>query len=36
MGDYVVDFYCRKLKLVIEIDGATHSTKEEVEKDKIR
>ena len=33
---YVVDFYCPKLKLVIEIDGATHSTKKEIEYDNFR
>jgi very-short-patch-repair endonuclease len=36
IGNYVVDFYCPTLKLAIEIDGATHSTKEEIEKDKER
>jgi len=25
IGDYIVDFYCSKLKLVIEIDGESHS-----------
>jgi len=24
VGNYIVDFYCRKLKLVIEIDGDSH------------
>jgi very-short-patch-repair endonuclease len=24
IGNYVVDFYCSKLKLVIEVDGPTH------------
>lgn len=33
---YIVDFYCPKLKLVIELDGATHSTNLEIEKDKFR
>ncbi len=33
---YIVDFYCPKLKLVIEIDGATHSTKKEIEYDNLR
>jgi very-short-patch-repair endonuclease len=28
-GPYVADFACRTLKLVIEVDGATHSTDEE-------
>jgi len=32
--DYVVDFYCPKLKLVIEIDGDTHIGKEQ--EDKVR
>ena len=27
IGDYIVDFYCSKLKLVIEIDGESHSEK---------
>jgi len=26
---YIVDFYCHKLKLVIEIDGGYHQTKEQ-------
>ena len=33
---YVVDFYCTKVKLAVEIDGATHITDEEIEKDKQR
>ena len=33
---YIVDFYCSKLKLVIEIDGATHSTKKEIKYDNLR
>jgi len=24
IGNYIVDFYCKKLKLVIEIDGGSH------------
>lgn len=36
INKYIVDFYCPKLKLVIEIDGATHETKEELENDNIR
>jgi very-short-patch-repair endonuclease len=28
-GPYVVDFYCKKLGLVIELDGDTHIGKEE-------
>ena len=36
IGKYVVDFYCPELKIVIEIDGATHETEEELKQDKIR
>ena len=28
IGEYIVDFYCAKAKLVIEIDGAGHFTQE--------
>ena len=28
IGSYIADFYCAKAKLVIEIDGAQHLTKE--------
>ena len=24
IGDYIIDFYCPKLKLAIEVDGTTH------------
>lgn len=27
LGEYIVDFYCYKLKLVIEIDGLSHDFK---------
>ena len=30
---YFVDFLCRELKLVIEVDGATHGTPEEIARD---
>ncbi len=26
IGNYIVDFVCRKLKLIIEIDGSSHDT----------
>lgn len=29
--DYIVDFYCSKLKLAIEIDGDTHSEREHLD-----
>jgi very-short-patch-repair endonuclease len=30
---YVVDFVCREAMLIIEVDGATHSTNEELKRD---
>ncbi|MFA4941419.1 MAG: endonuclease domain-containing protein [Patescibacteria group bacterium] len=36
IGKYIVDFYCPKLKLAIEIDGVTHSKDEEIKNDLIR
>jgi len=33
MGPYIVDFYCAKAALVIEIDGGQHFSKEGVERD---
>ena len=35
-GDYFVDFLCRERKVVVEIDGGTHSTEEELAKDSVR
>ncbi len=32
-GRYIVDFYCRELKLVIEIDGDVHYDDKQKEKD---
>ena len=32
MDEYVVDFYCPRLKLVLEIDGDSHDGKEESDK----
>ena len=34
IGQYIVDFYCNRLRLVIEIDGITHNGK--VQADRIR
>ena len=28
LGNYIVDFICRKLNLIIEIDGSSHLTKQ--------
>lgn len=36
IGEYVVDFYCPKLKLVIEIDGEQHHSQEGLEYDNVR
>ncbi len=36
IGNYIVDFYCPKSKLIIEIDGGQHYSVEGKEKDKIR
>jgi very-short-patch-repair endonuclease len=36
IGGYILDFYCSECKLIIEIDGVSHNTKEAREYDKIR
>ena len=36
IGEYIVDFYCAKARLVIELDGGGHYTAEQEVKDKIR
>ncbi len=36
IGDYIVDFYAPKAKLVIEIDGSQHFEAQQAEKDKKR
>lgn len=36
IGEYIVDFYSSKIKLVIEIDGESHFSKEAREYDRIR
>ena len=36
IGNYVVDFYCAKAKLVIELDGSQHYEESYIIKDKIR
>ena len=36
IGDYIVDFYCHAVKLVVELDGAQHYEPEKAEKDRIR
>ena len=36
IGNYIVDFYCAKARLVIELDGGGHYTEKQIEKDNIR
>ena len=36
IDNYIVDFYCAKYKLVIELDGPSHDDDEAFEKDKMR
>ena len=36
IGNYIVDFYCAKVGLVIELDGGGHYTDEQIEKDDLR
>ena len=36
VGSYILDFYCAKAKIAIELDGAQHYNQENKEKDAIR
>ena len=36
IGNYIVDFYCAKASLVVELDGSQHYDPKETEKDRIR
>ena len=36
IGNYIVDFYCAKARLVIELDGGGHYTAEQTRKDELR
>lgn len=36
IGNYIVDFYCAKAHLVIELDGGGHYTKKQMEIDRVR
>ena len=33
IGNYIADFFCNKLKLVIEVDGYSHNFEETLDKD---
>lgn len=36
LGKYIVDFYCAKAKLVVELDGSQHFEEDNIEKDNTR
>ncbi|MBN2417034.1 DUF559 domain-containing protein [bacterium] len=36
IGQYIVDFYCPKAKLIIEVDGPCHSHRDQIAYDKQR
>ncbi|MFD2516913.1 endonuclease domain-containing protein [Salinimicrobium flavum] len=36
VSQFIVDFYCHKIKLVIEVDGEIHLKKEKRDKDQMR
>lgn len=36
IGNYIVDFYCASKRLIIEVDGKVHQTREQKEKDQFR
>lgn len=36
IGNYIMDFYCPKAKLIIELDGGQHYTATGKEKDRVR
>jgi len=36
IGNYIVDFYCPRARLVVEIDGGQHYTQREITRDKTR
>ena len=36
IGNFIVDFYCGELKLVIEVEGGVHQIPEQITRDNIR
>ena len=36
IGNYIVDFYCHKAKLAVELDGSGHYENNQIEKDYVR
>ena len=36
IGEYIVDFYCPKARLVVEVDGSQHFTEDKASNDRVR
>ncbi len=36
IGPFFVDFACREARIIVEVDGATHSTDDELSRDRAR
>ncbi len=36
LGNYIIDFYCHKAKMVVELDGSIHHLPEVMQNDKLR
>lgn len=36
IGNYIADFFCKELELIIEVDGYTHQFEEVAAKDQVR
>ena len=36
IGNYIVDFYCAKARLIVELDGSQHYNEPNMENDRIR
>jgi len=36
IGNYIVDFYCHKARLVVEVDGGQHFTEDTASNDRVR
>jgi very-short-patch-repair endonuclease len=36
IGPYIVDFLCRECRVIVEVDGATHGDKRDVDYDAVR
>jgi very-short-patch-repair endonuclease len=36
VGNYIVDFYCPKARMIVELDGGQHYTEQGLERDRVR